>query len=146
MYHSFSKILGPSTGLQSQSFLNNIVCFSKISRTLCASRILWKIGVFLQCTPKRKITVCSHKHSFIPYPSLSPYRRTERQTETEYTHYAWPGGTLFPVVLLCPFLVLVGNRFWFYILYICTQSTIQLWCCVSFFNLAGNSFWCYVRT
>ncbi len=26
------------------------------------------------------------------------------------------------------------------------QSTIQLWCCVSFLVLAGNSFWCTVRT
>ncbi len=30
--------------------------------------------------------------------------------------------------------------------YLCTQSTIQLWCCVSFLVLAGNSFWCFVRT
>jgi hypothetical protein len=28
----------------------------------------------------------------------------------------WAGGTFFPVVLLCQFLVLVGNRFWFYLL------------------------------
>ncbi len=34
----------------------------------------------------------------------------------KYTHYAWAGGTFFPVVLLCQFSVLVGNRFWFYIL------------------------------
>ncbi len=27
-----------------------------------------------------------------------------------------PGGTFFPVVLLCQFLVLAGNRFWFYLL------------------------------
>ncbi len=33
-----------------------------------------------------------------------------------YTCYAWAGGTFFPVVLLCQFLVLAGNRFWFYIL------------------------------
>ncbi len=46
--------------------------------------------------------------------------------------FAWAGGTFFPVVLLCLFLVLVGNRFWLYIL-LCTWSTIQLWCCVSFF-------------
>ena len=26
--------------------------------------------------------------------------------------------------------------------YLCTQSTIQLWCCVSILVLAGNSFWC----
>ncbi len=26
---------------------------------------------------ERKITVCSHKHSFTPYPSLSPYRQMD---------------------------------------------------------------------
>ncbi len=30
------------------------------------------------------------------------------------TRSAWAGGTFFPVVLLCQFLVLAGNRFWFY--------------------------------
>ncbi len=33
-----------------------------------------------------------------------------------YTRFAWAGGTFFTVVLLCQFLVLAGNRFWFYIL------------------------------
>ena len=41
------------------------------------------------------------------------------------------------VVLLCQFLVLAGNRFWLYIL-LCTWSTIQLWCCVSFFGSGGK--------
>ena len=31
-------------------------------------------------------------------------------------------------------------------MYLCTYSTIQLWCCVSFLVLVGNSFWCYVCT
>ncbi len=57
------------------------------------------------------------------------------------TLYAWAGGTFFPVV---SFLVLAGNRFWFYIrYYLCNQSTIQL---LVFLVVAGNSFWCYVRT
>ncbi len=47
-------------------------------------------------------------------------------------------------VVLCQFLALVGNRFWF--TYSCTWSTIQLWGCVSFLVLAGNCFWCYVHT
>jgi hypothetical protein len=48
---------------------------------------------------------------------------THRQTENEYTCLAWAGGTcqrftwagktFSPVVLLCQFLVLGGNRFWF---------------------------------
>ncbi len=36
--------------------------------------------------------------------------------EHVYTCCAWAGGTFFPVVLLCQFLVLAGNRFWFYLL------------------------------
>ncbi len=30
---------------------------------------------------ERKITVCSHKHSFTPHPSLSPYSPTDRITD-----------------------------------------------------------------
>jgi hypothetical protein len=30
--------------------------------------------------------------------------------------FAWAGGIFSPVILLCQFLVLAGNRFWFYIL------------------------------
>ncbi len=46
----------------------------------------------------------------------------------------------------------VVSVFWFWwkigfgFTYLCTQSTIQLRCCVSFSVLVGNSFWCYVRT
>ena len=57
----------------------------------------------------------SGKHSFTLHPSLSPYWRTESQ-RNKYTCCAWAGGTFFPVVVLCQFLVLAGNRFWFYIL------------------------------
>ncbi len=42
-------------------------------------------------------------------------RQTDIITE-KHTHYKWAGGTFFPVVLLCQFFVLAGNRFWFYIL------------------------------
>ncbi len=81
-------------------------------------------------------------------------------TRIIYTRFAWAGGTcprfawagriFSPVILLCQFLVLAGNRFWFYILlfmylgyrivpYICSVVLV-------FLVLAGNSFWCYVRT
>ena len=30
--------------------------------------------------------------------------------------------------------------------HVVTQSTIQLWCCVRFLVVAGNSFWCCVHT
>jgi hypothetical protein len=52
---------------------------------------------------------------------------------------------LFPVVLLCQFLVLAGNGFdctYYYVLgepYSCGVVLV-------FLVLAGNSFWCYVRT
>jgi hypothetical protein len=32
---------------------------------------------------ERKFTNRSHKHSFTPYPSLSPYRQTDRQTDIQ---------------------------------------------------------------
>ncbi len=56
-----------------------------------------------------------------------------------YTRYAWAGRAFFPVVLLCQFL------FWREIgfgvtYYLCTLSTIQLWCCVSFFGSGGKLF------
>ncbi len=53
---------------------------------------------------ERKITVCSHKHSFTPYPSLSPYRQTDGMTDGETNTLAARGlEELFPVVLLCQF-------------------------------------------
>ncbi len=42
-------------------------------------------------------------------------------------------------MLLCQFLVLAGNNVWLYIL-VCTWSTVQLWCCVSFFGSSGKWF------
>jgi hypothetical protein len=45
---------------------------------------------------ERKINVHSHKHSLIPYPSLSPYRQTHRHTDgwrNKYTCCAWAGRT-----------------------------------------------------
>jgi hypothetical protein len=50
----------------------------------------------------------------------------------------------FPSCAVGQFLVLAGNRLWFYILMY--LEFIQLFCCVSFLVLAGNSFWCSVRT
>ncbi len=37
-------------------------------------------------------------------------------SDRQNTRCAWAGGTFFPVVMLCQFLVLAGNRFWFYLL------------------------------
>ena len=62
----------------------------------------------------------SGNHSFTLDLSLDPY-------------FAWAGRIFSPVVLLCQFFVLGGNRFWFYILLMYLgYRIIQLWCCVSF--------------
>jgi hypothetical protein len=56
-------------------------------------------------------------HPTLAYSTLLAI--TDRQNygqRNKYTCYAWAGGTFFPVVLLCQFFVLAGNRFWFYIL------------------------------
>ncbi len=116
--------------------------FSKISRTFYASRKSWIIIVFLLRTLKEKLPIFLINTFLLHIPLLAltdrqNYRGTELQ-RNKYTRYAWAGGTFFPVVLLCQFFVLVGNRFWFYILLMCTQSTIQLWCCVIFFCTGGK--------
>ncbi len=59
-----------STTLQSQMFLKNIENF------LCKQKLVNNPRIS-STHAERKITVRSHKHSFTPYPSLSPYRRTE---------------------------------------------------------------------
>ncbi len=80
---------------------------------------------------ERKITIRSHKHSFTPYPSLSPYSRTDRMTDRETNtltareleehffqlcccviFWLWREIVLgIPVVPLCLFLVAAGNSF-----------------------------------
>ena len=59
--------------------------------------------------------------------SLSPSSQTELW-RNKYTCFAWAGGTFSPVVLLCQFSVLVGNRFWFYILMYLEYNTVVVLC------------------
>jgi hypothetical protein len=47
---------------------------------------------------------------------------------TTNTRCAWAGGTFFPVVLLCQFLILAGNRSWFYILTYLEYNTVVALC------------------
>ncbi len=60
--------------------------------------------------------------------SLSPYSQTERQTESQIHLLRLGWRNLFPVVLLSQFSVLVGNRFWFYILFMYLEyhTVVQL--------------------
>ncbi len=87
---------------------------------------------------ERKITVCSHKHSLLHIPLLALTDRQNDRQRNEYTCYAWAGETFFPVVVLCQFLVLVGNRFWFYILMYLEYNTVAVLC--QFFGSGGKSF------
>ncbi len=151
-------------------------CFSKISRTLFdflnntywvsffqrnSSLIFWTgVSCFSIALFYSTLFCCGGKANLVRFTLFNstilalPDRQTDGQ-RNKYTRFAWAGGicprftwaggTFFPVVLLCQFLVLAGNRFWLYIL-LCTWSTIQLWCCVIFLVLVGNSFCCYVRT
>jgi hypothetical protein len=71
---------------------------------------------------ERKITVCSHRHSFTPDPSLSPYRWTEKQI-----HLLCMGWrNFFPVVVLCQFWL------WWEIVLDVTYLPYQLCHCVFF--------------
>ncbi len=91
---------------------NNVFSYSRQIGNFCAVK---EYNQFLCCTPESKSVEFSGKHSFTLHPSLDPYGQNHRRRDT-YTRCAWAGGTFFPVVLLSPFLVLAGNRFWFYIL------------------------------
>jgi hypothetical protein len=90
---------------------------------------------------------CGGKVNFVRIPySHDRFSKILRTFFVKNTRYAWAGGTFFPVVLLCQFSVLAGNRFWFYIhLMYLEYHTVVVLCYVVFFNLVGNSFW-YVRT
>ncbi len=88
---------------------------------------------------ERKITICSHKHSFTPYLSLSPYSQTDRMTDRDQIHLLHVGWrNFFPVVLLCQFFALAGNRFWFYILMYLEYNTVVMLC--QFFGSGGKWF------
>ncbi len=130
-----------STTLQSQQFLKNIESFL-CKQTLVNNRSIPSTHA------ERKNTVHSHKHSFTLCPSLGPYSQMDRITDGGTNTLAARGlEELFFQLCCC-----VSFWFWqeigFGFTYLCTQSTIQLWCCfcVSFLVLAGNSFWCHVGT
>ncbi len=67
----------------------------------------------------RKNTEHSGKHSFTPYTSLSPYRQMDRIADRGTNTLAARG---------------------------LEELFFQLCCCVSFFGLVGDRFWCYILT
>ncbi len=68
---------------------------------------------------ERKITARSHKHSFTPYPYLSPYSPMDGMTDRGINTLAARG---------------------------LEELFFQMCCCVSFLVVAGNSFRCYLPT
>jgi hypothetical protein len=105
-------------------------CFSKILRTLFdfLNNTYW-ISLFLRNTLIIFRTGVSCFSVTLCYSTLLALtdRRNHRQ-RNKYTRFAWAGGTYFPVMLLFHFFVLVGNRFWFYILlmYLEYQTVVVL--------------------
>jgi hypothetical protein len=75
-----------------------------------------KIPIFLINTLLLHITLLALTH---------PQMELQRN---KYTLWVWAGENVFPVVLLCQFLVLVGNRFWFYILMYLEYNTVVVLC------------------
>ncbi len=101
-------------------------CSKNIENFLCKQKLVNSRSI-PSMHAERKITDHSHKHFFTPYPSLSPDWQTDRQRD-KYSCCAWAGGTFFPDVVLCPFLVLAGNSFWFYILMYLEYNTVVVLC------------------
>ncbi len=92
-------------------------CFSKISRTLFdfLNNNYW-VSLFQRNNLLIFWTGVSCFSVTLFYSNLLAL--THRQKDwrrVKYTRYAWAGGTFFPVVLLCQLLVLAGNSFWCYV-------------------------------
>ncbi len=138
-HNIFSKISRASTALQSQLFLKNIKNF------LCKQKLVNNCSIPSTHARKKKLPIFLINTLLLHIPLLALTGRQKDRQRDKYTRCAWAGGTFFPVVLLCQFF-----GFWqkigFGVTYLRIQSTIQLWSCVGFLVLEGNSFWCYIRT
>jgi hypothetical protein len=79
---------------------------------------------------ERKITVRSHKHSFTPYPSLSPYRQTDRITYRGKNTLAARGleERFSSCAVVSVFWFLAGNKFRCYLLTYLEYNTVVALC------------------
>ncbi len=92
--------------------------FSKISRTLFdfLNNTYW-VSLFQRNNSPIFRTGVSCFSVTLFYSTLLALTDGQKDGQrVKYTRYACAVGAYFPVVLLCQFSVLVGNRFWFYIL------------------------------
>jgi hypothetical protein len=98
-----------STTIQSQLFLRNIENFVWFPKQYILGFFLLEIQ--LANIPDRGFLFL---HNTLFYSTLLALTHGQKDWQrVKYTRYAWAGGTFFPVVLLCQYLVLVENRFWF---------------------------------
>ncbi len=119
-----------STTIQSLLFLKNIENFVWFPKQYYWVSLFWRNNLLIFWTGVSCFFVtlfyftlfcCGGKANLVRftlfYSTLLTLTdgRNDRQ-RNEYTCFAWAGGTFFPVVLLCQFLALGGNRFWFCIL------------------------------
>ena len=112
-----------STIIQSRLFLKNIENFVWFPKQYLLSFFL--LEKQLANIPDRGfLFLCNTLLLF----SLSPYSQTELQTESQIHSLCVGWRTFFTVVLLCQFLVLAGNRFWFYILMYIEYNTVVVLC------------------
>jgi hypothetical protein len=65
---------------------------------------------------KEKLPIILINTLLLYIPLLALTDRQNYRWRNGYTCCAWAGGTFFPVVLLCQFLGLAVNWFWFYLL------------------------------
>ncbi len=86
-------------------------CFSKnIENFLCKQKLVNNCNI-PSTRAERKITVCSHKHSFTPYPSLSPYSQTEGILDREKNTLALHGlEELFFQLCCCDSFLVSGGK------------------------------------
>ncbi len=84
--------------------------------------------VFLQCTLKEKLLIFLLNTLLLYIPLLALTDGQNHGQRNKYTRCLWAGGISFPVVVLCQFLVLAGNRFWFYILMYLEYNTVVVLC------------------
>ncbi len=115
-------------------------CFSKISRTLFDFRnntygvsLFQRINMLIFRTGVSCFSVTLFSSTLLTLTDRRNHRRRNK-----YTCCTWAGGTFFPVVVLCQFMVLAGNRFWFYILMYLEYNTVVVSC--QFFGFGGKQF------
>ncbi len=115
------------TGLQSRSVLKNIKNF------LCKQKLVNNCSIPSMHTKKKNYR--SFSQTLFYSISFSQPLRMDGETNTLTVRGL---EDFFQVVLLCQFLVLAGNRFWFYILMYLEYNTVVMLC--QFFGSGGKQF------